>query len=699
MKFERWSLRIRMLLFFAFLAGCAIISICAGLWLGYRKIDSPQAFDGFFVAGIIAVFGVLAASTWVWVLFDEHVAKPIQTLSGTLLSRAQSDHSNAKTDHSARYLGDLSLAAQGIMDQLAQTRALLAKTVAQETTELIETNENLAALAAEVPFGILLVSCDHKVVFYNAAATELCQADQKLGLGHSIFDILTPVTLTSAYARLCAGDGGIGHVIPLTVMQQNSTQILSARMRLTHAPQSNQDRPAYVLTLDDTAQDRQRRDAQSALGAQAIMQLANISTTLQTAQSAWKHAMLTQSPAKLDAALHDVLAHVAQKSADLVQKYDAIELEPQPTVQISGQDICDAVTARLKEADITLVATLNEPVSLVIDPDALITLLVHTATRLSQDGAKALSMLITPENAGALVAMGWSGEMLYVDRLEAWLNEPLDLDRLKRSTRQVLNDTNTDMWPESGYGTRRVLKLPIPHAFVNAKPNRCGATYDFGLLKRPSSIMQASIPLSNLTYVVFDTETTGLLPDAGDEICQVAAIRIVNGNIVPTETLDTLVDPERHIPKASTKIHHITNEMVRGQPTIDIAGRALHSFARGSVLVAHNAPFDMAFLHRNSDRIGATFEHTIIDTVLLSAVVFGQSQSHSLDDICARLGIEIPPHQRHTAIGDTIATAQAFLKMLQIAKAKGIVTLEDLVIEMKRHGRLQQDLNNRALAD
>ncbi|SEL35007.1 3'-5' exonuclease [Pacificibacter marinus] len=705
MQIERWSLRLRMFLFFAFLAGSTILAINLGLWLGYRKLGIAEALDGFIFAGIIAVFGVLGATVWVWILFDEHVAKPIQTLSGTLLARAQSDHPNTKTDHSARYLGDLSLAAQTVTNQLVQTRRLLAKTVAHETAELIETNEKLAALAAEIPFGILLVSGSHKIAFYNGAATDLCGSDlyvsdKKLGLGHSIFDILTPAPLISAYARLCAGDGGIGHVIPLTVMVQDGTQILSARMRLAHAPQSKQDRPAYVLTLDDTAPDQQRRNAHSTLGTQAIRLLADLGATLQTVQNAREHVGSEQAIPKLNAAQQELLNTTAIKAAEVFEEYKHLNaLRTQTVIQVSGENICDAVVARLKDVGITLMASQNDPVYLNVDPDPLISLLTHTATRLSQDGAKALSMLITPEDTGVMIALGWSGEALYVDRLDAWLSEPIDTDHPQASWRKVLNDIDTDMWPEAGRGTRRVLKLPIAHAAISAQQNRRGATYDFDLLAKPSQDTHLSTALSDLTYVVFDTETTGLFPNAGDEICQVAAVRIVNGKVVRGETLDALVDPERHIPKAATKIHHITNEMVREHPTIDVVGRALHSFARGAVLVAHNAPFDMAFLHRHASRIGAQFDHPVIDTVLLSAVVFGQSQPHSLDEICTRLGINIPPDQRHTALGDTIATAQAFLKMLKMAEAKGITTFEDLVMEMKRHSRLQPDLNNRTLAD
>jgi len=193
--------------------------------------------------------------------------------------------------------------------------------------------------------------------------------------------------------------------------------------------------------------------------------------------------------------------------------------------------------------------------------------------------------------------------------------------------------------------------------------------------------------------VVFDTETTGLLPAQGDEIVQIAAVRIVNGRRVEGEVFDTLVNPGRPIPASSTEVHGITEAMVREAPVMADVGRAFHRFAQGAVLIAHNAPFDMEFLRRHEPAIGARFDHPILDTVLLSAVVFGQHEVHSLDALSHRLGITIPEEARHTALGDTVATADAFLKMLPMLQARGFETFGAVLAEVRRHGRLLKDLN------
>ena len=216
--------------------------------------------------------------------------------------------------------------------------------------------------------------------------------------------------------------------------------------------------------------------------------------------------------------------------------------------------------------------------------------------------------------------------------------------------------------------------------------------YDFDLLVQKAGTAADETPLRELTYAVFDTETTGLLPHK-DEIVQIGAVRVVRGKIVSGENIDMLVNPGMPIPPASTKVHGISDAMVRGAPSPDKAVPSFHKFAKGSVIVAHNAPFDMAFMHRHGKRLGLEWKHPVLDTVLVSAVLFGASQTHTLDALCERLGIVIPDHLRHTAMGDAYATAEVLCKMLPMLEARGIVTFGDMLKETRKHGRLLEDLN------
>ncbi|MCF6433112.1 3'-5' exonuclease [Leisingera sp. MMG026] len=215
--------------------------------------------------------------------------------------------------------------------------------------------------------------------------------------------------------------------------------------------------------------------------------------------------------------------------------------------------------------------------------------------------------------------------------------------------------------------------------------------YDFALLETDHAGLD-SRKLSHLSYVVFDTETTGLLPHK-DEIVQIGALRMVRGRIIGSETFETLVDPGRPIPAASTRVHGVSDAMVQGAPDIAEAARAFHRFASDAVIVAHNAPFDMAFLHRHAKRTGVSWDQPVLDTVLLSAVLFGASQNHTLDALCERLDVAIPPALRHTAMGDARATAEVFSKMLAMLEARGLRTFGAVLEQTRKHGRLIEDMN------
>lgn len=235
-----------------------------------------------------------------------------------------------------------------------------------------------------------------------------------------------------------------------------------------------------------------------------------------------------------------------------------------------------------------------------------------------------------------------------------------------------------------------ILFLDTTAAVTDAAPRPL--VFDFDLLDSPSGPDMADTPLSRLSMVVFDTETTGLSV-AKDAIVQIAAQRILNGRIIGGEVFDTLVHPGRPIPPAASRIHRITDADVAQAPGIDTVAPAFHAFARGAVLVAHNAPFDLGFLHQSAGQLDLSWDHPVLDTVLLSAVVFGTTADHTLDALCARLSNTIPDADRHTALGDAKATAAAVVKLIPLLEGKGITTFGDLLTETRKHGRLLQDLN------
>ena len=144
--------------------------------------------------------------------------------------------------------------------------------------------------------------------------------------------------------------------------------------------------------------------------------------------------------------------------------------------------------------------------------------------------------------------------------------------------------------------------------------------YDFDLFKLSAANTALDERLlSELAYTVFDTETTGLDPSHGDEIVAIGAARIVNGRLLSEETFEQLVDPRRPLSAASIAVHGITPERLAGQPTIEAVLPRFRRFVEDTVLVGHNAAFDMRFLQLKEAQTGVVFDQPLLDTLLLSA--------------------------------------------------------------------------------
>jgi len=291
----------------------------------------------------------------------------------------------------------------------------------------------------------------------------------------------------------------------------------------------------------------------------------------------------------------------------------------------------------------------------------------------------------------------WSGPPLKIETLRQWIDLPLTAPRegLPLTLKEVLEHHHAEIWPhtdseESGVGCLRLF-IPMVQSEKPAEnvrqvallPKKRPEFYDFDLFSRTGQAPELEKRLlGELTYTVLDTETTGLDPRGGDEIISIGAIRIVNGRLLYTETIHQLVDPQRPIPGESFKYHGITDQMVAGMPTIEKALAFLYRFSQDTVLVAHNAAFDMRMLEVKEKATGVRFAHPVLDTMHLSAIVHPAHEDHSLDSIAQRLGVSLT--KRHDALGDAMATGEVFLKIIPLLNEKGIYTLKDAQVASQR---------------
>ena len=382
-------------------------------------------------------------------------------------------------------------------------------------------------------------------------------------------------------------------------------------------------------------------------------------------------------------AMSQRLDHTANEFADSLKARWQLE-------EMLGADLIAAVQRRI-EARIGLPTKLeevDESLWLKVDSFSLMQAITYLASRLS-DEFEVREVRFRLSAAGRLVHLDliWSGQAMSTETVMSWELEAMKVEDESSplTVRDVIDRHDGEMWLEREKVRHRAffrILLPAATPQEQAEPDTYlrGESrpeyYDFDLFawSEKSHGLEDRL-LSELTFTVFDTETTGLNPSQGDEIIQIGATRIVNGKLLRSESFEQLVDPQRPLAPESAKIHGITSEMLRGQPTIDKVLPAFHAFAADTVLIAHNAAFDMRFLQLKEEETGLRFDHPVLDTLLLSAVIHPNQESHRLEAIAERLGLTIVG--RHTALGDAIVTAEVFLKLVPLLADKGIRTLRE----------------------
>ncbi len=169
------------------------------------------------------------------------------------------------------------------------------------------------------------------------------------------------------------------------------------------------------------------------------------------------------------------------------------------------------------------------------------------------------------------------------------------------------------------------------------------------------------------TFCVFDIETTGFNPKY-DKITEIAVCKVKDGKIIDEFT--TFVNPERNIPKEVQELTHITPDMVEDAPTIETVLPKFLEFTKDSVLVAHNAKFDVGFISYFANEQKLEFSPKVIDTLTQARELYPTFENHKLGTIAENLGITL--EGAHRAINDTRATVKVFLKMQEDSKNKGI---------------------------
>jgi DNA polymerase III subunit epsilon len=594
--------------------------------------------------------------------------------------------------------------AQAANDLAEQRDVLMDDVDAQIATakaSVEEEKNRLAALMSELAQAVVVCNLDGRILLYNNRARlqfkALAQGPTSvtggalIGLGRSIFSILEQNQVEHAQEvirqRLLAGKSAISNFITTT----RGEQLLRVQMVpvLAAGERGESAMSGYILTVENITrsieQEARRDQVMHALTEGSRSAIGNIRAAV---------ANLIDYPDMEPALRERFVKVVGDEAAKMSQSIDQTVGEFSnsmktrwPLEDVLGIDIIGAAQRRIdsKLKLPTKTEEIDDTLWIKADSFSLVFALVSLASRLQDHYApRELRFRLTAADNLAYLDLIWAGAAMSSETYYTWEMEPMQIgdESSPLSLRDVIDRHGGEIWYQREKAAHRayfrfVLPVAKPAVEMEQEERVRGSGrpeyYDFDLFKFDDQSIDLDRKLSELTYTVFDTETTGLEPSKGDEIIQIGAARIVNNRLLRQETFNQIVDPEIPLKPESIPIHGITEDMVRGQPNIDIVLPAFHEFCEDTVLIAHNAAFDMRFLQLKEERTGIRFNQPVLDTLLLSAVVHPNQESHKLDVILQRLGIVID--KRHNALEDALATGEVFLKLVKLLEEMGIVTV------------------------
>ena len=597
--------------------------------------------------------------------------------------------------------GVRSLAAtiQALVAQRTTLQDDMQRQVQLASQQVDQERRRLAALMAELTQSVVVCNLDGRVLLYNNRARlqfralsdvpGLADGAATIGLGRSIYTVferqLVDHALDTIRQRMARGSTSPSAQFVTTTRNGQLLRVQMAAVLDLPGPVLG----GFVLMLDNVT----REFEQDALRDQLLHGMTEGSRgSLANLQAAVDMLAFPD----LDNAMRErFLGVVREETAAMGERVQKLALAAAtglktrwPMEDMRGSDLVAAIARRIEAQGSLQVRsdTVDAALWLKVDSFSLMQALAYLAARLADEfGITRLELRLAPAETRAHLDLVWGGQAMSTETVMNWELDPMRIGAQSSplSVRDVVDRHGGAFWFERERTRHEAFfRFLLPLATAQEAPDTPADApaverpeyYDFDLFQMSDQARDLQDRrLSELAYTVFDTETTGLDPSAGDEIIQIGATRIVNGKLLRHEGFEQLVDPQRPISAASIPIHGIQPSMVAGQPTIGQVLPAFHAFAQDTVLVAHNAAFDMRFLQLKEASTGVCFDQPVLDTLLLSAVAHPNQESHGLEAIAQRLGITV--QGRHTALGDATVTAQVFLKLIPLLADKGIHTL------------------------
>ncbi len=648
-------------------------------------------------AAFLFPFAVIAAALWVF----RHYFEPLGRLADDVRVMNLVNPSHRLSVAGSARIRQLASAINRALERIQDLQTNVDEAVGSARRQAEEEKAVLETLIQDFPDGVIVCNVEGQILLYNRRARRILTPPglspgaasplpSYVGLGRSVFGFIDRDLIVHALEMidraLRAGDEATN--------ARFVTRAVGGRLIHIEASPVIAGRPAirgYILLVRDISIQAGRDMRRESLLEELTERLRSSLATVRTAIE-----LLSDHPS-MEFSQRELLTRVIRDESFSLSGYlesrraDHAEYfgRQWPLEEMVSGDVAAAFRQSAEQSLDVRMELLHSDERILVRADSftLVQALVYLTSAIKgATGGLEFAVRTLRKDALASFDILWHGKPLPAATLREWEQSRIRItsEEIPVTLAEVLKRHDAELWsgvdPDGGRAYVRVL---VPSSGVAGERSPWQAQthlksrpefYEFDLFAlSPQSAQPWEKPLAEMTFTAFDTETTGLRPSEGDEIVSIGAVRIVNGRMLGEEVFDQLIDPGRAIGRESTDVHGIDDAMVRGQPGIAVALPAFSRFVQDTVLVGHNAAFDMRFFQIKEAPTGVQLRMPVLDTMLLSAVVHPHHEDHTIEGIAGRLGVNIAG--RHTALGDAIVTGEIFLKLLPLLADKGVRTL------------------------